>query len=65
MRAYPRSFAVPPLDMAHKANEWVDVEQLQTAALVYEDIARQWFDGEEQLKKLIGPRPEVHPWQHK
>ncbi len=34
-----------PLDMAHKANEWVDVEQLQTAALVYEDIARQWFDG--------------------
>lgn len=32
-----------PLAMAHKANEWIDVEQLETAALVYEDIARRWF----------------------
>lgn len=32
-----------PLDVAHKANEWVDVNQLETAALVYEDIARRWF----------------------
>lgn len=32
-----------PLDVAHKANEWVDVNQLQTAALVYADIADRWF----------------------
>jgi acetylornithine deacetylase/succinyl-diaminopimelate desuccinylase family protein len=32
-----------PLDMAHKANEWVDVNQLEAAACLYEDIARRWF----------------------
>lgn len=32
------------LDVAHKANEWVDMGQVQTAALVYADIVDDWFD---------------------
>lgn len=31
-----------PLDVAHKADEWVDVDQLQTASLVYADIVDRW-----------------------
>ncbi len=32
------------LDVAHKANEWVDIGQVQTAALVYADIVDDWLD---------------------